>query len=148
MLIKIALPNLFQWHQEFQLDEPLATWNKYYILVVEFTQISSNSLLNGCMTAEQKIMKIKRVQGINYSLKSYSSGKACEVKIASDQHCTGPQLNTSLRGLASVVQITQYTYSPRSISNNKANGPFRYIVRLSYPVCTSPMRLGEQGRNI
>jgi hypothetical protein len=70
-----SLPNLFQWLQDFQQEESLATWNKYYIPGVEFTLVSSDILLNGFMTAVLKIMKILCVQGINYSPKGYRQGR-------------------------------------------------------------------------
>jgi hypothetical protein len=60
-----TLPNLFQWLQLFRQEESLATWNKYYIPGVEFTQISSDILLNGFMTAEQKIMNISVSRALN-----------------------------------------------------------------------------------
>jgi hypothetical protein len=55
----------------FQNEESLATCNKHYISGVEFTLASSDIMLNGFMTAIQKIMKILCVRGINYSLKGY-----------------------------------------------------------------------------
>jgi hypothetical protein len=47
----------------------------YSLVGFEFAQISSDILLNGFMNAEQKIMKIKRVQGIKYSPKDYRQGR-------------------------------------------------------------------------
>jgi hypothetical protein len=65
-------------------------------LGIEFTQAKQYSIINwfhGCGTLDTED---KRVEGINYSLGSSPSGKACDVKIATEQQVPDPQLSTSL----------------------------------------------------
>jgi hypothetical protein len=66
------------------LEECQAIGNKYYISGVEFTLISSDILLNGFMTAVQKMMKIFCVQGNNYSPKCCHQGRSARLLIATE----------------------------------------------------------------
>jgi hypothetical protein len=69
------LPNLFHIFQHLNRRDFWHDGTKYYISEVEFTQVSSDILLNGFMTAELKITKIFCVQSINYSPKGYRQGR-------------------------------------------------------------------------
>jgi hypothetical protein len=70
-----SLPNLFQDFRNLNRRCLWWTWLKCYIPGVEYTQISSDILLNGFMTAEQKMMRIFSVQDINYYPKGYRHGR-------------------------------------------------------------------------